>query len=125
MPKLKLGSLAGDKPVKVMVDIHTSVHQPEDTKLPGLSLGIFGQYFNRHESWADMARPWVDYIARSSFLLQQGRFAADIAVFNGEDTPVTTAFLAGIPAGLPQHFGYDFLNADMLAALKVDGRVKR
>jgi hypothetical protein len=101
--------------------IHTSVHQPEDTKLPGLSLGIFGQYFNRHESWADMARPWVDYIARSSFLLQQGRFAADIAVFNGEDTPVTTAFSAGIPAGLPQHFGYDFLNADMLAALKADG----
>jgi hypothetical protein len=37
--------------------IHTSVHQPEDSKLPGLSLGIFGQYFNRHESWAEMARP--------------------------------------------------------------------
>jgi hypothetical protein len=34
---------------------------------------------------------------------------------------VTTAFSAGIPAGLPQHFGYDFLNADMLAALKADG----
>jgi hypothetical protein len=63
-------------------------------QLPGLSLGIFGQYFNRHESWAEMARPWVDYIARSSYLLQQGRFGADIAVFNGEDTPVTTAYPA-------------------------------
>ncbi|MBB3954260.1 glycosyl hydrolase [Novosphingobium sediminicola] len=101
--------------------IHTSVHQPEDTKLPGLSLGIFGQYFNRHESWAEMARPWVDYIARSSYLLQQGRFGADIAVFNGEDTPVTTGFSAGIPKGLPRHYGYDFLNAEMLGLLKVEG----
>lgn len=102
--------------------IHTSVHQPEDTKLPGLSLGIFGQYFNRHESWAEMARPWVDYIARSSFLLQQGRFGADIAVFNGEDTPVTTAFSGGIPKGLPRNYGYDFLNAEMLGLLKVEGQ---
>lgn len=101
--------------------IHTSVHQPEDTRLPGLSLGIFGQYFNRHDSWAEMARPWVDYIARSSFLLQQGRFGADIAVFNGEDTPVTTAFSAGVPKGLPRNYGYDFLNADMLGLLKVEG----
>ncbi|WCT79189.1 glycosyl hydrolase [Novosphingobium humi] len=101
--------------------IHTSVHQPEDTKLPGLSLGIFGQYFNRHESWAEMARPWVDYIARSSYLLQQGRFGADIALFNGEDTPVTTAFSTAIPKGLPRHYGYDFLNAEMLGALKVEG----
>lgn len=102
--------------------IHTSVHQPEDTKLPGLSLGIFGQYFNRHESWAEMARPWVDYIARSSYLLQQGRFGADIAVFNGEDTPVTTAYSGGIPKGLPRNYGYDFLNADMLGLLKSQGQ---
>ena len=53
--------------------IHTSVHQPVDDKVPGLSLFIFGQYFNRHETWAEMARPWVDYISRNSFLLQQGR----------------------------------------------------
>src|SRR5690606_10801018 len=30
--------------------IHTSVHQPVDGKVPGLSLFIFGQYFNRHEA---------------------------------------------------------------------------
>jgi hypothetical protein len=37
--------------------VHTSVHQPVDDKVPGLSLMIFGQFFNRHESWAEMARP--------------------------------------------------------------------
>ena len=69
--------------------IHTSVHQPVDDKLPGLSLTIFGQYFNRHETWAEMARPWIDYIARSSFLLQQGRNVADVAYFYGEEAPLT------------------------------------
>jgi hypothetical protein len=36
--------------------VHTSVHQPVDDKVPGLSLMIFGQFFNRHESWAPLAR---------------------------------------------------------------------
>lgn len=102
--------------------IHTSVHQPSDTMQPGLSLAIFGQYFNRHESWAPLARPWVDYIARTSYLLQQGRNVADIAWFIGEESPVTALFAEREPAGLPRDHAYDFVNAQMLAdALSVDG----
>ena len=33
--------------------IHTSVHQPVDDKIPGLGLGPFGQWFTRHETWAE------------------------------------------------------------------------
>jgi hypothetical protein len=51
--------------------IHTSVHQPLDDKVPGLSLQVYGQYFNRHETWAEMARPWIDYIARNSYRLPE------------------------------------------------------
>lgn len=94
--------------------VHTSVHQPVDDKLPGLSLMIFGQYFNRHESWADMAKPWVDYMARTGFLLQQGRDHADIAYFYGEDAPITQLFAMDEPADLPKRYGYDFVNADIL-----------
>jgi hypothetical protein len=101
--------------------VHTSVHQPVDDKLPGLSLMIFGQYFNRHESWADMAKPWVDYMARTGYLLQQGRDHADIAWFPGEDAPITALFLTGAPAGLPKGYAYDFINADILSnVLKVE-----
>ncbi len=32
--------------------IHTSVHQSTDDKIPGLGLGPFGQWFNRHDTWA-------------------------------------------------------------------------
>lgn len=96
--------------------VHTSVHSPGDDKQPGLSLLIFGQYFNRHESWAEMAKPWVDYMARTGFLLQQGRDHSDLAWFYGEDAPITALFANGVPAGIPTHYGYDFVNADILAS---------
>lgn len=102
--------------------IHTSVHQPRDDMQPGLSLAIFGQYFNRNESWAGMARPWVDYISRTSYLLQQGRNVADVAWFIGEESPVTALFANSIPTTLPKAHAYDFVNAQMLVeALKTEG----
>jgi hypothetical protein len=102
--------------------IHTSVHQPVDDKKPGLSLMIFGQYFNRHENWAEMAKPWVDYMSRTGFMLQQGRNHADIAYFYGEDAPVTGVFEFDMPKALPTRHAYDFINAAMLReAMQVDG----
>jgi len=102
--------------------IHTSVHQPVDDRVPGLSLLIFGQYFNRHEAWGEMARPWVDYIARSSLLLQSGRNVADIAVFYGEEGPLTTLYGHSSDLETPKVHAFDFLNRDgLLAAIRVDG----
>lgn len=95
--------------------IHTSVHQPfDDARKPGLSLAIFGQYFNRNETWAEMARPWVDYMARSAFLLQQGRFYADVAYFYGEEAPLVALYKNGQPADAPRRYAYDFVNPDAL-----------
>ncbi|GGL10780.1 glycosyl hydrolase [Caulobacter rhizosphaerae] len=102
--------------------IHTSVHQPVDDKQPGLSLGPFGQYFNRHETWAEMAKPWVDYLSRTSLMLQQGRYFADVAYFYGEDSPVTVLYQAKVPQNAPRRYGYDLVNGDMLLnTLKADG----
>lgn len=94
--------------------IHTSVHQPFDDRQPGLSLFIFGQYFNRHETWAEMAKPWVDYMARSSFMLQQGRNVADVAYFIGEERPASLLFAQGQAEDRPRTFGFDLINADIL-----------
>jgi hypothetical protein len=93
--------------------IHTSVHQPVDDKIPGLGLGPFGQWFTRHETWAEMARPWTTYLSRSSFMLQQGRFVADIAYFYGEDSNITALFGAKMP-DIPAGYRIDFVNADAL-----------
>lgn len=92
--------------------MHCSPHQPRDDRFPGLGLGTFGQWITRHETWAGEARPWHDYLARSSYMLQQGRFAADIAYLYDEDTNITARFRERRPE-LPFGYGYDFINADM------------
>jgi hypothetical protein len=94
--------------------IHTSVHQPTDDKLPGLSLMIFGQYFNRHETWAEMAKPWVDYMARNSYLLQQGRNVADVAYFYGEEAPLVALYQQQAVTDAPKHYAFDFIDAESL-----------
>ena len=92
--------------------VHESAHQPVD-KPPGLSLFVFGQFFNRLESWADYATPWVSYMARCSYLLQQGRYAADIAYFYGEEAPLTGLF-GEKEIDAPKDHGFDFVNSDVL-----------
>ena len=96
--------------------IHTSVHQPNDEKIPGLGLGPFGQWFNRHETWAEQATAWTTYLARSCYMLQQGKFVADIIYYYGEDNNITSLFATRLPA-IPQGYNYDYVNADALVNL--------
>jgi len=95
--------------------IHESAHQPLVGKgtAPGLTLGPFGQWFNRNETWAEQAKPWIDYLARTSFLLQQGRFGADLIYFYGEDSNLTAIFNNSAPS-VPVGYGFDYVNADAL-----------
>ena len=93
--------------------IHESAHQPVVGKAPGMTLGPFGQWFNRNETWAEEAGPWVDYIARSSYLLQQGHFGADLVYFYGEDSNLTAIFADKSP-DVPAGYGFDYINADAL-----------
>src|SRR5258708_23330241 len=93
--------------------IHTSVHQPLIDKPPGLALGPFGQWFTRNETWAEQANAWITYLARSSFLLQQGHFAADVAYFYGEDSNLTAIFGDHLPH-VPPGYHYEYFNADAL-----------
>jgi hypothetical protein len=93
--------------------IHESAHQPLVGKAPGLTLGPYGQWFNRNDTWAEYARPWIDYLARSSYMLQQGRFAADVVDFYGEDSNLTAIFESGAP-DIPPGYAFDYINADAL-----------
>jgi hypothetical protein len=105
--------------------IHTSVHQPLDDKKPGFSLGPFGQYFSRQESWAGMAKAWMDYLGRSSGMLQEGRNVADILYLYGENTNITWVAWEKLPA-IPQGYEFDFVNATALheAISAEDGKLK-
>ncbi|WP_247237911.1 glycosyl hydrolase [Telluribacter sp. SYSU D00476] len=101
--------------------IHTSVHQPLDDKKPGFSLGPFGQYFTRQETWAEQAKPWMDYLGRSSHLLQQGKPVVDVLYYYGENQNITSLFANQLPP-VPYGYEYDFVNATaVLTSLKVEG----
>jgi hypothetical protein len=97
--------------------IHTSVHQPLDDKMPGFSLGPFGQYFTRHETWAEPAKAWMSYLGRSCYLLQQGKNVADVLYFYGENTNITWQFKEKLPniAG----YEFDFCNSSALQLMQV------
>ena len=93
--------------------IHESAHQPLDDYKPGLTLGPFGQWFNRHETWAEEAGAWIDYLSRSSYMLSQGRFVADILYYYGEDANITSLYEKALPA-IPEGYNFDFVNAEAL-----------
>ncbi len=95
------------------IAIHESAHQPFIDKFPGISLGGIGQFFNRNETWAEPSVAWIDYLARCSYLLQQGRFSADIVYYYGEDSNLTGLFGDKAP-DLPAGYGFDYINADAL-----------
>ncbi|MCQ2147169.1 MAG: hypothetical protein MJZ16_06595 [Bacteroidales bacterium] len=100
--------------------IHESAHQPSDDHIPGLSLMSVGQWFNRHETWAEQAKAWTDYLARSCYMLQQGKFIADVLVYYGEGSNITGQYgLEFFP--IPEGYNYDFVNP---TALKQEVSVK-
>jgi hypothetical protein len=97
--------------------LHESHHQPLLREAPGLTLGFFGQFFNRNDTWAEHAGGWVEYLSRTSYLLQQGSFAADIAYFYGEERNLTEIYLERFERDVPNGYAYDFLNAEALLTL--------
>jgi (4-O-methyl)-D-glucuronate---lignin esterase len=99
--------------------LHTSVHQPLSKLGPGLTLGPFGHWFTRDETWAEQAGPWVSYLSRSSYLLQQGHFVADVIYFYGQDSNITALYGRGLPS-IPEGYAFDFANAHALNMLSVE-----
>jgi len=90
---------------------HRYAMQPWTNRWPGMTMGQWGFHFERTETWWEQGKPWIDYITRCQFLLQQGRAVADAAYFTGESAPVEVR--AGNPA-LPAGYDYDAINADVL-----------
>jgi hypothetical protein len=100
--------------------LHLYIQQPDDRK-PGKA-AWFGNEFNRNNTWFEGMGPFITYLRRCNFLLQQGRYVADVAYFIGEDAPKMTGVCD--PA-LPEGYSFDYINADVLKnhARVKDGRL--
>jgi len=90
--------------------LHVWVHQPWEDRRPGMC-AWFGTEFNRHCTWFEPSRAWIDYLRRCFFLLQQGANVADVAYFIGEDTPKMTGVRR---PKLPPGYAFDWINAEVI-----------
>jgi hypothetical protein len=100
--------------------LHNTALQPLDTK-PGNMM--VGTNFNRNITWAGLARPFMTYLSRACYLLQQGNYVADIAYLLKEGAPSSMPFWgAGLRPAPPEGYDYDFVNTDVLLnRMKVAG----
>jgi hypothetical protein len=103
---------------------HTSAEQPLDTK-PGNTM--VGTHINRNITWAEQAGPVMTYLARVSYMLQQGSPVADLAYLLPEGAPSTMPFWGeGLRPAPPAGYDYDYVNTDILlhhASVTADGRI--
>lgn len=101
---------------------HRYAHQPWLDKFPGMTMGQWGSHFERTNTWWEQSRAWMAYIARSQFLLQQGRFVADVLFFAGESAPNSTV---NDPALRAAGYDFDVCGTDLIDDLRVaDGMVE-
>ena len=91
---------------------HTSAEQPLDTKPGNMMVGTF---IDRNITWAGLAKPFMTYIARTCFMLQQGKYVADVAYLLKEGVPSTMPFWGdGLQPAPPAGYDYDVVNTDVL-----------
>jgi hypothetical protein len=117
---------------------HRYAHQPNPNAVPGMTMGPWGINLERSNTWFGQAKPWMEYLARSQYLLRQGVNVADILYFIGEESPnqseairpqvgpdtnpkIGLYFDPQVPAG----YDYDHVNAEVLLtrATVKDGRI--
>lgn len=91
---------------------HTASHQPPEAGKPGWVYGA-GTHMSQNRVWWPMMHPFLEYLGRTSFLLQQGRFVADVLYYYGDQ---------GYNFVMPKHadpslgpgYDYDVTNQEVL-----------
>ncbi len=108
---------------------HRFTHQPwpGNKYLPGMTMGRWGMHLDRTQTWWPFAREWFRYQTRCQWMLQEGKFVADVLFFCGEQAPNQGGNTDGGAANemkLPAGYDWDICATKALHLLKVvDGRV--
>jgi hypothetical protein len=91
---------------------HTSAHQPPLAGKPGW-VYYAGTHLNQNLPWWPMAKPFLSYLARASFLLQQGLPVSDVLYYYG-DQGYNFVPPKRVDPALGFGYEYDVTNADVL-----------
>ncbi|GAA4780671.1 hypothetical protein GCM10023231_04770 [Olivibacter ginsenosidimutans] len=94
------------------IAIHTSTAtRPKDGK-PGYEYGA-GTHFNPNVTWWEKSASFFSYIARCQYLLQSGKFVADVLYYNGDLAP-NLVEQKHIDPALGKGYDYDVCNEEVL-----------
>lgn len=109
------------------VFFHRYAHQPDPNAVPGMSMGPWGINLERSNTWFAQSKPWMEYLARSQYLLRQGNYVADVLYFVGEESPNESEYVRPdvspdtnpkigqyFDPQMPPGYNYDLVNAEVL-----------
>ena len=66
---------------------HRYAMQPWLNRQPGMTMAFWGVHYERTQTWWEESKPWHEYLTRCQYLLQQGRFVADLLYLQAEAAP--------------------------------------
>ena len=67
---------------------HRYAMQPwTDGRRPGMTMGPWGQHYERTQTWWEWTPAWHTYLSRCQYMLRQGLFVADICRVQSEAPP--------------------------------------
>ncbi len=95
---------------------HCSAHQPYENMIPGITHRRWGEHFNRFNTWWEYSKPWIDYLSRCQYMLQQGRFVADVCYWFGEGAPLS---VNDMTLDIPKGYNFDFCPSKLVLQMKV------
>ncbi|MFO7974120.1 MAG: glycosyl hydrolase [Candidatus Hydrogenedentota bacterium] len=91
-------------------------YSPKEAGRPGWVHNA-GPHLNHTQTWWPFARPFFDYLARCSFMLQSGRDVADVAVYYTFRTGETSIWAAPADDDLSKRskaFAFDYVNDELI-----------
>lgn len=102
---------------------HTFPHTPPESGMPGWIYN-FGTVVNTTNGWWDMSEGFHNYLARCSYLLQQGNFIGDVAFYYGDRAPNFVG-PKRLFTTLGTGYDYDVVNSDVILNKMTvrDGRI--
>ncbi|MEX0882811.1 MAG: glycosyl hydrolase [Cyclobacteriaceae bacterium] len=100
------------------VVVHGSTHNPEGTGFPGIVYHA-GTHYNDKRVWWPKIRPFNEYLARISFILQKADFKADVMYYYGDTIPNYGGHKQGrfTPGA---GYDYELVNTEILLGLEVE-----
>lgn len=103
---------------------HAFVCSPAEMGLPGQQY-FAGAHFNPNTTWWSKSAPFLAYINRCQFLLQQGLFVADACYYYGDHVPNFAQLKRSDPARVLPGYDYDVVTEEViLQRMSVrDGRI--